>query len=307
MTKDVKIINKLKKLRSIGFTKQSLAYKLGVSLPTINSWEHGKSEPREAYKKKIIALYEQSFGIAKLQTDVLDNKRKKVLELKDKNILHNIFNSQEILDQLTLKITYNTNTIEGNTMTEGDTADVLFNKRVLENHTLTEQLEATNHRKAFLLALHLSKKKEIKVADILDLHRILMAGILDNAGMLRNHNVRILGSNVPLANYLKLEKLMGEFVNIYNKKLKQDEIIKHIAKSHADFEQMHPFSDGNGRIGRLLMTILALKHNLPPVLVLKDRKNAYYKYLRQAQLKGDTTLLEDFICDAIFEANKILV
>ena len=78
------------------------------------------------------------------------------------------------------------------------------------------------------------------------------------------------------------------------------------ARIHSRFEHIHPFSDGNGRVGRLLMNAMLLQKNLAPAIIRQEQKQLYYAYLYKAQTKDDTSQLENFICDAIVDGFKIL-
>ena len=123
-----------------------------------------------------------------------------------------------------------------------------------------------------------------------------MNGIRDDAGFYRRHSVRIVGSNVATANYIKVPDLMSEIESLILSKKK--DIISHVTEVHARFEKIHPFSDGNGRVGRLLMAAMLIKANLPPAIIKQETKQLYYTYLKKTQLEEDVTQLEDFICDA---------
>lgn len=299
-------IEKLLKIKShTGMTQQEIAYKLNTSIQTVGSWLKAKSKPRRKFQAGINELYEKIFGLEQVSPEQLQQKKDKVISFKNPYWREDIVKSEETLKKLIVKITYHSNSIEGSTMTESDTDAVLFQKRVLTNRSLIEQLEAVNHKKAFTFALKLSKKAELQVNDVLELHKLNMAGILDNAGEFRDHSVRIMGSFVPTANPLSIEKRMEEFIVSYDKNESQLDPIALLAKTHATFEQIHPFSDGNGRVGRLLMVVLALKLGLPPVLVVQEQKKAYYKYLQEAQLKENYSLLEYFICESIMETMKV--
>ena len=255
------IIKKLEQIKTQGnFTQQQLAYKLNVSFQTINAWLTRKSVPRKSHQAIIEKLYFELFGLESIDSIQLESIKEKVFSHRDKNWRAHIIKSEETLKVLILKLTYHSNSIEGSALTEADTDAILFEKKVLSNRTLIEQLEAVNHQKAFYLALELAKKSILERNDILELHKKMMAGILDNAGVFRNHAVRILGSFVPTSNYRSIEKRILEFLVLFNQK--QEDPIAHLAKTHAIFEQIHPFSDGNGRVGRLLMLILALKNRL---------------------------------------------
>jgi Fic family protein len=300
------IEEKLKKIIISGYTQQKISIELGVSFATVNSWINSKSVPRKKHIEKISSFYEYIFGLDDISEEQVNEKFNKIIKLKDKNLFKDIIKNKELLNLLILKVTYNTNSIEGSTLTEYDTDEIIFSKKVLKKHSLVEHLEAKNHKDAFIFCMELVKKKKVLKSDILEMHRILMSGILDNAGFFRNHPVRILGSGVPTANFLKIDDLIEYLVKKMNTKFSIETSIKSIAKFHAEFEKIHPFSDGNGRIGRLLMLVFSLKNNLPPVVILKERKKAYYKYLREAQLKDNNIFLEDFIFDSILEGAKIL-
>ena len=217
-----------------------------------------------------------------------------------------ILNRKDIYEQFLVSLTYNTNSIEWSTLTENETALILFHNKLIKNRTLIEQLEAKNHQTAlmFLFDYLLDKKNYINEELILKLHSILMNSIREDAWLYRNHWVRILWSNIITANYLKVPILMKELLlsleNI------EGDIIKQASIIHAKFEKIHPFSDWNWRIWRLLIHAMFLKYWIPPALIKHDKKNIYYKVLNKAQIKEDYSLLEDFICDSIFNSYKLM-
>jgi Fic family protein len=131
-----------------------------------------------------------------------------------------------------------------------------------------------------------------------------MNSIMSDAGMYRMHSVRIMGTHVPLANWAKVPDLVVQLTNKLNQPSK--DMVVTLAESHAAFEQIHPFSDGNGRTGRLLLFAQALKANITPPLVTKERKFAYYKYLELAQTKGKFEPLELFIAQSILFCHELL-
>ena len=100
------------------------------------------------------------------------------------------------------------------------------------------------------------------------LHGILMNGVQPDAGEYRRHAVRILGVNLPTANYLKIPELTPQILSEANKRTR--DTIALSAKIHSRFEQIHPFSDGNGRIGRLLMNAMLLKANFAPAIIRQE-------------------------------------
>lgn len=294
-------------LKLSGLTQQELAGRLDVTFAAFNRWINDKAVPRAKAQAAIDELYKEYSGEKQIPATVLEAKKNMVLQKSKahKNALKEILDNPDIRDQFYLSLTYNSNRIEGSTLSEGDTSAILFENAALPNKTLIEQLEAKNHHAALeYLFRHLANKKPLLEDFILKLHSILMNAIRSDAGTYRNHGVRILGTYVPTANYLKIPALMKNLVKDINKST--DDIFAHISDIHARFEKIHPFGDGNGRIGRLLMHAMVLRKNLAPVVVLQEKRRQYATYLNKAQMKDDLSLLEDFICDAILEGYRIL-
>ena len=222
-----------------------------------------------------------------------------------KNVVTEILDSPDVRDQFILKLTYHSNSIEGSTLTEPDTAAILFDNVALPNKNLIEQLEAKNHQTALnYLFDRVTKKEKINEDLVLKLHSILMNGIRPDAGVYRDHAVRITGVNLPTANYASVPKLTSEIMT--RAALKTKDIIALSASVHSKFEQIHPFSDGNGRVGRLLMNAMLLSANLAPAIIRNEQKQLYYTYLYKAQTKEDNSQLEGFLCEAVTDGFKIL-
>ncbi len=282
-----------------GLSQQSLAGKLGTSFVTLNSWLNGKTTPtRKELIAQIDLLYVEYLGTELIDAAALKEwkSRAKRQRLTAKNLIKN----RDMLDAITLNLTYHTNTIEGSTMTKSDVAAVLFDNETLKNRTQIEQREAINHRVAleFLLG-ELAENDAMQFTPelIQRVHLLLMSGILSNAGQWRTHGVRIQGSHVPLANFIKIPELIEKLCNELN--AETEDPISVLARTHAIFEQIHPFSDGNGRSGRLLMFIKSLQFGLVPPIVPRERKNVYYRYLELAQTQEKYDNLEQLVAELI--------
>ena len=185
-------------------------------------------------------------------------------------------------------------------MTIGDVEEVLFDNKILSNRTQTEQREAINHQVAmnFLLdELNQNTPFTWTPELIRNVHLRLMSGVISNAGMWRNHSVRISGVHVPLANFIKIPELIERLCNALNEE--SSDPVALLARSHAAFEQIHPFSDGNGRTGRLIMFAQALQSGLVPPIITRERRSAYYKYLEIAQTQERHDLLEQMLASEI--------
>lgn len=291
----------------LGLTQTDLAERLGVSFVAFNRWRRNKSNPRLKKQKAIDELFLEVTG-QKIIPDHQIIAKKQILRReseKHKNVVAEILNNPDIRDRFILKLTYHSNSIEGSTLTEPDTAAILFDNIALPNKSLIEQLEAKNHQTALnYLFEYVAGKEKIDEKLILKLHSILMNGIRSDAGVYRYHGVRITGVDLPTANYLKVPKLILKVLTQITQKTK--DIIFLSAHVHSQFEQIHPFSDGNGRIGRLLMNAMLLSTNFSPAIIRQEQKQLYYTYLYKAQTKEDYSQLEDFLCEAVMDGFKIL-
>jgi len=304
----MKISEKLKIIQKLTEKTQSqIAEKIGVSFVTFNSWINERSIPRKKKEDKINEIYLEITG-QKIIPDEFLTAKEKILEkesLSHDNIINEILNNSDIKDNFILKLTYHTNKIEGSTLSEAETASIIFDNISISNKTIIEQLEAKNHQAAIIYMFNfISQRKRIDENFILKLHSILMNGIINNAGLYRNHNVRIVGSNLPTANYISIPNLMSKLILEINSKEKN--IVSLSSRIHSNFEQIHPFSDGNGRIGRILLSAMLLKKNYPPAIIKQEEKQYYYTYLNNSQMKGDYNQLENFICEGIFSGFDIL-
>ncbi len=294
-----------------GKTQEELARDLGVSFPTLNSWINGKSTPRNKATEKIDSLFIEYMGDLSIGVEILDKKILKLEELQQqfKAPFSLIMSRKDLYDNFLLSLTYHTNCIEGSTFTEPDVKAVLFDDVTIPNKSVREHQEAKNHQGAlgYVMRWLRDDNKKIDQQLIKHTHQILMNGIMHNAGSYRNHGVRIAGVNVPTSNHLSIPKYMGELVQMLNQHKKDtSKQVEHIAITHAKFEQIHPFSDGNGRVGRLLMIILAFKYQMAPVLIKREKKQAYYTYLKEAQTKKNSIPLTSFIYDGLFEGYNLL-
>ena len=302
------IRQKLEVIRKmLGLTQTKLAERFGVSFVAFNSWWTGKSEPRPKMQAIIDELFLEVTGRKIIPENQLAAK-KQALQQKSsehKNVMTEILDSPDVRDQFILKLTYHSNSIEGSMLTEPDTAAILFDNATLPNKNLIEQLEAKNHQTALnYLFDYTAKKEKINEDLVLKLHSILMNGIRPDAGFYRDHAVRITGINLPTANYASVPKLTSEIMT--RAALKTKDIIALSASVHSKFEQIHPFSDGNGRVGRLLMNAMLLSANLAPAIIRNEQKQLYYTYLYKAQTKEDNSQLEGFLCEAVTDGFKIL-
>lgn len=200
------------------------------------------------------------------------------------------------------EMVYNSNAIENSTLTLEDTEDILIRHQIRTDHQIREIFEATNLAKAMKYLLN-NPETEISVSLILKLHRILMQNIRDDAaGRFRTNKEWVRVGNHIGANPQFVHGFMSKLVEKYNASNDQYFLDK-IVYFHAEFENIHPFIDGNGRIGRLLINEQLDLLDLPPILIPNKSKNEeYYPALEEYSNFNKLDRLSDFFARLLIEA-----
>lgn len=187
-------------------------------------------------------------------------------------------------EQMVVEWTFNSNAIEGNTLSLKETALVLNEGLTVGGKPMREHLEALNHKEA-ILKLERWVKKRVPVCEeaICELHRIILKNIDEpEAGHYRRHRVRILGASHIPPDPIKIPKLMKGCVSWYEDQMKRLHPVVLSSLLHHKMVHIHPFSDGNGRCARLLMNLVLMQHGYPPAVILKVDRRKYYRCLQQA-------------------------
>ena len=195
-------------------------------------------------------------------------------------------------DEINLEWTYNSNGIEGNTLTLKETK-VVLEGITIGGKTIREHLEALNHEDAIeYLESLLEYKSDISEWNIKELHYLIMKGIdNDNAGKYRNSNVTISGATHIPPDYIKVPELMEKLIINYKSWINFHPLIR-AALIHGELVKIHPFTDGNGRTARVIMNMELMKNRYVPVIIKKENRLKYYETLDKAHMKGDYT---DFV------------
>jgi len=193
----------------------------------------------------------------------------------------------KLREQMIVEGTYNSNAIEGNTLTLKETRLILEEGLTIAGKSMREHFEATNHRDAILFLEKIIKKHGIKEEDILAIHGLIMKNIeKETAGIYRRGQVRILGVPFLPPNYLKVPRLMDDLLEWISRNSEKLHLIELAALAHYRFVVIHPFYDGNGRTARLLMNLILMRGGYPFVIVLANDRKRYYNALAKAD-KGD--------------------
>lgn len=231
------------------------------------------------------------------------DKIQKAEKLKQKLNKLRPFNNEELQrlnEEFMIEYTYDSNAIEGSTLTLEETALVLKENITIAEKPLNYHLSAIGHKDAYYYIENLIKeKKELDEAEILNIHSLVLIDRPEAKGKYRNVPVRILGTNAKPSEPYLIKPQIENLLNWYNQ-IKID-IIEKIALFHLKFESIHPFLDGNGRIGRLILNFELMKQGFPPINIKYKDRRRYYDAFKAYKETEDSSLMTDLICDYLIE------
>ena len=194
---------------------------------------------------------------------------------------------------------YNSNAIENSTLTLKETEKILLEMELSRDVSVREVFEAKNLARVVTYIDQKAKEHELTLDIVLLLHKMLISNIRDDvAGRFRKDN-----EYVRVGNYIApspkeilggVEKMLEE----YNA-TSHENIIKRIAKLHLTFEHIHPFIDGNGRIGRVLNNYILIREGFVPINIKFIDRKKYYEAFKEFDEKGITTIMEDIVGKAL--------
>ena len=189
---------------------------------------------------------------------------------------------EKYIEQFMIKFTYNTNRIEGGSLTFKDTSKLLHDNIAPSDRPVKDIKEAENHRNLFYTML--KYKKDISLGTVLEWHHNLFKETKPGiAGKIRNYQVGISGTDVELPSPVELNAMLKEFFSWYNSNRKKLHPVELAALVHYRFVSIHPFGDGNGRISRILMNFILHKHGFPMLDISYKNRDRYYTALERSQ------------------------
>ncbi|MBS5130966.1 MAG: Fic family protein [Lachnospiraceae bacterium] len=201
---------------------------------------------------------------------IIDNKKK---ELDSKRPLTQ-GEIERLTEEFIVEYTYNSNAIEGNTLTLRET-DMVLRGLTIDKKPLKDHMEAVGHKEAFDFVRDLVKDNvPISESIIKQIHYLVLADKKEDRGVYRRVSVRIMGAkHEPVQPYL-IQPQMEQLLEKYRNSI--EHIIPKLARFHIEFEGIHPFIDGNGRTGRLLVNLELMKAGYPPIDIKFTDRIAYY-------------------------------
>jgi len=207
---------------------------------------------------------------------------------------------ERLHEEMRILHTYNSNAIEGNTLTLSETKLVLSEGITIGGKTLREHLEATGNAQGYDLIVRLARERApVSHVTVQQIHEVVTKGILECPGQYRTRNVRITGAIRSPADWQHIIREMDDLIAGVARKDRP--VIEMAAYLHHRFVAIHPFIDGNGRVGRLLGNLYLIENGYPPVVLDQKNRQQYYRALRDADA-GNLKPFTRFIARAVNES-----
>lgn len=200
--------------------------------------------------------------------------------------------TMDYLEDVLVRLAHHSSAIEGNTITLPETVTIILNDTLPNNTKISrrEFYEVDNHQQTFEYVLHsIRNDEELSVSIIRDIHEKLTDRLQHDKGQFKTEENYIKGAEFSTASPDQVPQLMEQLIGNLNYRVRnagsEEDILNAILEAHIKFEKIHPFSDGNGRTGRMVINYSLLQNNLPPLIIRKDDKTEYMQILAEAQMK----------------------
>ncbi|WP_193768842.1 Fic family protein [Metasolibacillus meyeri] len=206
---------------------------------------------------------------------------------------------QEYLDDILVRLAHHSSALEGNTITLSETISIILHNQVLSNRgiDMRELYEIKNHEQAFqYLIQELEQDAPLHVQTIKEIHALLMDRLQYDRGQFKSEDNAILGADFMTASVQETPFLMQQWVDNLTYRLDaattaQAKLMS-IAEAHIAFERIHPFADGNGRTGRMILNYSLLQHDFAPLIIHSKEKATYLRFLAEQDAVGFSRFIE---------------
>jgi Fic family protein len=282
-------------IKEVGFSLAELSRLLEVNYKTVYRWLNENVCPHPRQSRVIDELFKEYVDLAGW-----------VEELRNSitNPLKQLQNDRALQEKFLLLMTYHSNAIEGSRMTMKET-QAAINGQNVKGKELFEVLEAINLKNALLYMLEtICPEFVITEEYILKLHSLVMYNFLNKLpGHYRTGYVNLTNTEKKLPTAQLVPAEMRKLVKSINKY--RSGVVKKASETHYEFESIHPFFDGNGRVGRIIMLTQLLSRGYPPALIEIEDRYKYYLALSKGDLGSFNNLIQ-MVCDSILKGYRLL-
>lgn len=282
-------------LKESGITRSELARLLEVDYKSVYRWLDKGIKPHPFQSHRIDEMFKEHVDL-----------RETVLRLKKDlgDPIKILKANKATCARFFLEMTYNSNAIEGSRMTRKETESAIKGEKV-KGKELFEVLEAVNHNNALNFMLERIKPGfKINEEYILKIHSIIMYNFNDKLpGRYRTGFVNLTNTEKALPSAQMVPVKMKQFISKLNKY--GSDVIGKVASDHYEFESIHPFFDGNGRVGRIILITQLLSKGFPPAVILVEDRYKYYMALGKGDMNEFSNIVQ-MVCDSVIKGYNLL-
>lgn len=224
--------------------------------------------------------------------DKIDKLQEKIAKLRPLNKTE----LEKLRENFIIENTYNSNAIEGNTLILKEVALILQHDFSIQGKRVSDHIEVIGYKDAFYYILEIINEQLTKQV-IKNIHSLVLMVDRKNKGVFRNVGTHVLGTTYKTSEPQEIESNIDKLLVKYEAWKQEHHIIKAIALLHLEFESIHPFIDGNGRTGRLLLNFELIKHGLLPVNIKYTDREKYYNGFDEYHINSNADYLTDLIAN----------
>ncbi|WP_314063174.1 Fic family protein [uncultured Vagococcus sp.] len=207
--------------------------------------------------------------------------------------------SQDYLDDLLVRMAYHSSAIEGNTISLPQTVSIILEGTLpSQGKSIREFYEIDNHKQTFAFIESLLEKKEsLQLSDVKEIHALLTDRLQHDKGQFKTQQNAIRGVEFKTATPEEAPQLMAQWIDNTNYRLgsshNNSSLLEVLAETHIQFERIHPFYDGNGRTGRMILMYLSMGYLGAPIVIRKEWRGRYIEFLGEQDTQGLVQLFNE--------------
>jgi Fic family protein len=292
-------------VESTKWTQEELAAYFKVSFVTMNAWLNGRVIPRKKAQEKIYKAYEAIAGTATITDSQTATLKQHVYSESSKKIV--LITDMTMQNTFMLYSVYHSPALQNSSLRFDDIEQIMYEDKLSASKPQKEQLLVKNHEATLRWILTEARKPDFAFNELWlrEIHLRLFNGVNENAGIYKDHSIDLHRDEITVTVHQNIEGSVQHYINELHQK--PTDPIQHLAATHISFMKAQPFIDGNDTVARIILTAQALRLNLFPPILLKERETAYKKYIAHVISTTDTSPLEYFLAESISNSAQLLL